>query len=427
MREMEGIRGALRNRQRQKPDFERIFDIHGFYVNQLKKDGPVYVYYSRVEYETNFPSERVLNYINNERCDDFKDDYDNVIALLLLDGIQKARTTIHVVPPTPNYTGKQRRGTKRKKTPTTIDENGSDHDTDSSDEEEIVRGKTEVRQYWDPVPCGFCGAIHLLCAFTNTAKQRRTLCCKNGKYAAYSPLKSTEDLPALQMLPMDLLEIATYDVPFDQMELLVMNFKLDFAITAVHNPRKPSQRGFDAHCGGSIRMQGQVYHVLKGQNEPDSLGFFTTGGTTAIERMVAFDKYGIDSLKEFMEPNTPVLKTAVDEYYLRRFAGMLFQHNALARELKFIGDYMQTDLLDDQQINTHVVKVKNKTSIFDVSANYRDHHTREFKIFLKRWDDGAPRDTRGIDLYNPYVEALCYPFLFSLATLDSWCRPYTLR
>ena len=97
------MRAALRNRQRRKPDFERIFDIHGFYVNQLKKDGPIYVYFSRVDYETQFPSDRVLNYVNNERCDDFRSDFDNMRDLLLLDGPHKAQTVVHAVAPTPNY------------------------------------------------------------------------------------------------------------------------------------------------------------------------------------------------------------------------------------------------------------------------------------------------------------------------------------
>jgi hypothetical protein len=105
------------------------------------------------------------------------------------------------------------------------------------------------------------------------------------------------------------------------------------------------------------------------------------------------------------------LATAVNEYDLRRFASMLLRENVLAHELKFIGDYMMNDLLDEEQpINTHVVKVKNKTSIFDVSANYRDFNTRSFNIYLRRWDDNIPNDVRQVDLENPYVEALCYPF-----------------
>lgn len=378
-------------------------------MRQFRKDTPIYVYYTRVDFESGHPSERVLNYINGVRCDDYRDDFDNVLDLLQLDGDSKVSTIVNAVPATPNFICN--RGRKRK-APQIQNEADEEH-TDSSDDEEIVRGRIEVRQYWDPVPCPNCGAMHLLSHFPATNKSRRNSCCSGGKFAAYSPTKSSDDLPSLQPLPPELLEIALGEIPYDQMELLVMNFKLDFAITAVHNPKKPQQRGFDPHCGGSIRLQGQVYHKLKGQNEPDSLGFFTTGGTSAIDRLAAFDKHGVDGLKEFMEPNTPVLATAVNEYDLRRFASMLLRENVLAHELKFIGDYMQTDLLDEEQpINTHVVKVKNKTSIFDVSANYRDFNTRTFNIYLKRWDDNIPNDVRQVDLENPYIEALCYPFLF---------------
>ena len=58
-------------------------------MRQFRKDTPIYVYYTRVDFEGGHPSERVLNYINGVRCDDFRDDFDNVLDLLQLDGVSR--------------------------------------------------------------------------------------------------------------------------------------------------------------------------------------------------------------------------------------------------------------------------------------------------------------------------------------------------
>lgn len=82
------------------PNYEKIFNIHGFYVQQLStNDGerPYFVYESLPEYMGGQPSNRVLQYVNHERCDDFFDDWENMEAILMLDGPSKATVVIHTI------------------------------------------------------------------------------------------------------------------------------------------------------------------------------------------------------------------------------------------------------------------------------------------------------------------------------------------
>jgi hypothetical protein len=79
-------------------NYEKIFNIHGFYVRQVSTNSgkrPYFVYESLPEYMGGQPSDRVLQFVNYERCDDFIDDWENMEDILMLDGPSKAIVEIH--------------------------------------------------------------------------------------------------------------------------------------------------------------------------------------------------------------------------------------------------------------------------------------------------------------------------------------------
>ena len=117
------------------PNYAKIFKIHGFYVRQLttiNNDRPYFVYDTFVEYMGQEPSNQILQYVNNERCDDYINDWDNIETILMLDGADKATTVVHqYAAPANDYRWNRRRNRR----PQQVQVENSDNDEENHDGE----------------------------------------------------------------------------------------------------------------------------------------------------------------------------------------------------------------------------------------------------------------------------------------------------
>jgi len=144
------------------PNYEKIYAIHGFYVRQLSTNSgerPYFVYESLPEYMGGQPSNRVLQYVNHERCDDFIDDWENMEAILMLDGPSRAIVVIHTISAQANdYRWRARRNPRPQQVergPQQVEhsnEDEDDHEENHDGEVNINRFNNPwrtVRPYWD--------------------------------------------------------------------------------------------------------------------------------------------------------------------------------------------------------------------------------------------------------------------------------------
>ena len=407
----------------------KIYNIHGFYVRPLsvgQGKKPYFIYNNKVEYEERKPSERAIYSINGQRCDDYKDDWHNMEHLLLLTEPLKATVEIMRVAPQANV-GFRR---KRNHHEVAVVHNDSDEDNESDGEangnhqeyQEHNNQWRTLRSFWDPVSCEYCCCFHLLNQDKDNARRERSKCCNNGKNAAYSIDRQNDDLPPLSSLLGTLLDIARGIEKVDHMDLLRMNFVLDFAITAVDNPNGPREKkgigGFDILKGGSIRLNGQVYHSLKDADGPTNLDFYMNGGCNAMDRLVYYNQYGLDIAR--MDPRDngmlqamPQLNYQLDEYLLRKLGHMLQSQNEIAQQLRTIGEFTSThDMNNAHAIDNFRNVLKNRGSMFDVNANFRQGAQRSFMIYVKDGYGNIGSSEKRISLTNPMTEALCYPLLF---------------
>ena len=430
----------LRRRVVEEPHIG-VFRVHAFYVRQLRPNGPIFVYRSLPEWASGRPSSRVLQYVNGERCDDFIGDFDNIQDILLWDGASKAVTVVETIDVGIAALHGSARAPRRRAVATCRgerprrrrrignagddgdgDDDDDDDDNDVGDDDGDDNGGDgrfmEIRQYWDAICCIYCNAPRLL------GVKNRAFCCSNGKNACYNSATNLGKIAPLHSLPIELLEIALNPEEMDAMDLLIMNYTLDFAVTTIQNPRQENNHGrWEPSRGGSITMQGRVYRFLKDSATPDSLDFYMTGGVAAQNRLALFDQYGVDVNHNFMDNNTPAREHCVDEFMLRRLSDMLFRDNQLARELKMIADMDGAYDPHTTPINTHVAAIRNKANVFDVAATQRRIHVgRSCEIFVRQYDENIPTNATNIDLENPFNEALSYPLLFPSGDVG-WGKP----
>jgi len=412
-------------------NYEKIFNIHGFYVRQVSTNSgkrPYFVYESLPEYMGGQPSDRVLQFVNYERCDDFIDDWENMEDILMLDGPSKAIVEIHPYEAQANnYRWRERRNRRQPQQQEHGPQQVEHSDEDEENHEENNHGEVNnnrfnnpwrtVRPYWDPVPCQHCSCFHLFNENRSTAKHERSKCCNNGKNAAYSAYRENDNLLPLRSLLGMLLDIARGNERVDHMDLLRMNFVLDFAITAVDNPNRPKEQNFDSLRGGAVRLNGQVYHCMKDIDGPANLDFYINGGAAAMDRMLYYNKHGVDVAH--MDPrdnamvhNIPQLDYMLDEYILRSLGDMIQRENKIAQQLRSIGEYTSNnDMNILHAFDNFRTVLRNGSSLFDVSANYRQGARRNYKIYLKDAHGNTSSNEKRIDLNNPMTEALCYPLL----------------
>ena len=169
----------------------------GYYPKVLTGYGYIFLYVSRFAWASNEPSRYVVATIDSmsisEHATTREDLQDLAATLHQRDAMEPAE-----LPELP-----RRRGRRPAADPIAHELNAAE---EQQQEQIRIVGRAHmlrrsVRQYWNPLPCHYCGAIDLL--YAHPPKQTR--CCNNGKAAAYD--FECKVLAPLQPLPPFLLDV----------------------------------------------------------------------------------------------------------------------------------------------------------------------------------------------------------------------------